>query len=209
MKSLIKSILAGVAVGMGGIVYLSLENQIVGSFLFAIGLFTIYTFDFELYTGKICYIPNKAFGYLKYILLVFTGNTIGTVFMGYLMRGTKQAKLIDHVEEVVALKLSDTVYSTFIMAIFCGILMSVAVLGYKTIKDSMGKNLALILPIMVFILSGYEHSIANLFYFSFGNAWNSKAVLYIAIVAIGNLIGGAFIPFIIKVLDHEAIGCDQ
>lgn len=209
MNSFIKSILAGISVGIGGIVYLSLENHIVGAFLFSIGIFTIYTFGFELYTGKVCFVPNKKPSYMLFALKVLIGNGIGTMAMGYLMRMTKHSKLIAYAEEMVATKLSDTMFSAFIMAIFCGVLMSVAVLGFKTIKDSLGKHFALVLPIMVFILSGYEHSVANFFYYSFADAWSLKAVTYIVIVALGNLVGGALIPFVIKVLDHEAIGCDH
>ena len=41
MKYLIKSILAGIMIGIGGTIYLSLDNKIIGAFLFAIGLFII------------------------------------------------------------------------------------------------------------------------------------------------------------------------
>ncbi|BCJ96622.1 formate transporter [Anaerocolumna cellulosilytica] len=205
MKTFIKAIMAGIAISMGGVIYLTLENHIAGAFLFSIGLFTIYTFGLNLYTGKVCYIPNEKPAFLKTVAIVFLGNAVGTVGMGYLLRHTKQAKLIEHTQEMVGMKLSDTIVSTFIMAILCGVMMCIAVIGFQTIKDSVGKHLALILPIMVFILSGYEHSIADLFYFSMADAWGMKALLYIIVIAIGNLAGGILLPFGMKVMDGENI----
>jgi len=57
---------------------------------------------------------------------------------------------------------------------------------------------------MVFILSGYEHSIADMFYFTMGNAWGAKAFLYILVISAGNLVGGSLIPFAKKYLSEEA-----
>ncbi|SNT28506.1 Putative transposase, partial [Anaerovirgula multivorans] len=74
MKTLIKAIMGGIAISMGGIIYLTLENHIVGSLLFSIGLFTIYTFGLHLYTGKICYIMSEKPVYLFTVLTVYIGN---------------------------------------------------------------------------------------------------------------------------------------
>lgn len=205
MKTFIKAIMGGVAISLGGTIYLTLENHTMGAFLFSIGLFTIYSFGLNLYTGKVCYIVNEKPTYFRTILYVYFGNMVGTVGTGYLFRNTKLAKLINHTVEIVDLKLSDTLFSTFIMAIMCGIMMSIAVIGFHAIKDSVGKHLALILPIMVFILSGYEHSIADMFYFSMANAWCAKALLYIIVISIGNLVGGCLIPLSAKVLDKEIL----
>ncbi|MDF2540493.1 MAG: hypothetical protein K0S47_211 [Herbinix sp.] len=207
MKTFVKAIMAGIAISMGGTIYLTLENHIVGALLFSIGLFTIYTFGLDLFTGKVCYIPNKNLGFLKTVLIVLLGNAVGTVGTGYLFRVTKLAKLVDHTVEIVDAKLADGLFSTLVMAIFCGILMCIAVIGFQTIKDGVGKYLALVLPIMVFILSGFEHSIADMFYFSMANAWDLNAFVHIIVIAFGNLIGGASLPLAIKILDKEALGC--
>ncbi len=205
MKTFIKAIMGGFAISLGGTIYLTLENHTMGAFLFSIGLFTIYTFGLNLYTGKVCYIVNEELVFFKTILAVYFGNMVGTVGTGYLFRQTKLAKLVDHTVEIVDLKLSDTLFSTFIMAIMCGVMMSIAVIGFQTIKDGVGKHIALILPIMVFILSGYEHSIADMFYFSMANAWCAKAILYIIVISLGNMVGGCLIPLSAKVLDKEVL----
>ena len=42
---------------------------------------------------------------------------------------------------------------------------------------------------MIFILSGFEHSIANMFYFEMANAYSLKSLLYILVMAAGNGVG--------------------
>lgn len=202
MKTFINAIIAGIAISMGGVIYLTLENHIAGSFLFSIGLFTIYTFGFNLFTGKVCYIVNEKPSYLLTILIVYIGNFAGTVGTGVVFRHTKLARLADHTRELVNIKLSDTLFSTFTMAVMCGIMMCIAVIGYQTIKDGIGKYLSLVLPVMVFILSGYEHSIADMFYFTMGGSWSAKAFLYILIISAGNLAGGNLIPLAKKYLNE-------
>lgn len=203
MKDFIKAILAGISISIGGIIYFTLENPIMGAFLFSIGIFTIYTFEFNLYTGKVCYIPYEKPIYYIYLLKVFLGNTVGTVLMGYLLRFTKLIKLADKAVFIVENKLEDTIFSTLIMAIMCGIIMCIVVLGFKIIKDGIGKYFALTIPIMVFILSGYEHSIANLFYFSFANMWSLKSIIYLLVAAFGNMLGGMIFPLILYKLDGK------
>jgi len=195
--------MAGGGIRVGGMIYLRAENHVVGAFLFSLGLFTIYTFGLDLYTGKVCMILNKPLKFLGTVLIVYLGNAVGTVGTGYILRATKQSQYLEHASEVVAGKLADNLFSTFIMAIMCGLLMCIAVLGFLNIKDGVGKYLALIMPIMVFILSGYEHSIADMFYFSFANVWGGKALLYINVIALGNLVGGCILPLVTKVTSGE------
>lgn len=203
MKTFIKAGIAGIAISIGGTIYLTLENHFAGSFLFTIGLFTIYTFGFHLYTGKVCYVVGEPPSYLLTVFLVYIGNFAGTAFMGYLFQFTKLSKLTATASWIVSLKLSDTLFSTFIMAVMCGIMMCIAVTGFQSIEDKIGKYIALFLPVMVFILSGYEHSIADMFYFTMGNAWTGKAFVYILVISIGNFVGGCLIPLSKKYLKED------
>ncbi len=194
----IKSVLGGAAISIGAVVYLTVENHIAGAFLFAIGLFMIYSFGLHLYTGKVCLIPGKPLSYFAELAVVYTGNLVGTVSMGYILRYTKLMRLAKTAEEIASSKLADGPMSAFVMSVLCGLMMCVAVLGFTTIKDSVGKHLALIMPVMVFLLSGFEHSIANFFYISLANSWGYQAVLYSAIYAVGNMAGGVILPFASK-----------
>ena len=56
MKLFVSSVLGGACIGLGGVAYLSLENRLAGELFFTVGLFTICTFGFHLFTGKVCYV---------------------------------------------------------------------------------------------------------------------------------------------------------
>ena len=48
--------------------------------------------------------------------------------------------------------------------------------------------------VIVFILCGFEHCVANMFYFSAANMWSGKALLYMLVMTLGNACGGVIIP---------------
>ena len=75
----LKAILAGFCIGLGGVVFLGLmpTNKPLGAFLFAIGLFTICTHGFNLFTGKACYILENKPSYLGTLVVIWIGNLIG------------------------------------------------------------------------------------------------------------------------------------
>ena len=59
LKLFVSSVLGGACIGLGGVAYLSLENRLAGALFFTVGLFTICTFGFHLFTGKVCYVFQK------------------------------------------------------------------------------------------------------------------------------------------------------
>lgn len=92
-------------------------------------------------------------------------------------------------------KLADTPHSILILAVFCGILMYVAVDGFR----EKGNPLILFFCVTVFILCGFEHCIANMFYFSLAGAWSLRAVIYLLLMTLGNSVGGILLPLVKKV----------
>ena len=77
-KILLSAILAGLCVGFGGIVFLSVENKVIGAAAFTIGLFVICTFGFHLFTGKVCYVLQNDRNYALDLPVIWLGNLIGT-----------------------------------------------------------------------------------------------------------------------------------
>lgn len=201
MKDFIKSVLAGIMIGIGGTIYLSLDNKVVGASLFGIGLFMIVIYGFNLYTGKIGYlVDNFNFKYIKMLVITLIGNFIGTFFVGYILKFTRIYSLIhDKAKLLVNVKLDDSLVSILILAFFCGILMYLAVNTYKENKD-ISKYLGVFLGVIVFILCGFEHCIANMYYFSVANIWNLNTLLYLLIMILGNSLGGMLIPLCNKVI---------
>ena len=198
IEILIKSILAGIMIGIGGTIYLSLDNKIVGSILFAIGLFIIVVYSFNLYTGKIGYLINNFNKkYIRELIITLIGNFIGTFFVGFILKYTRIYNMISEKAKTLAdIKLNDTLISILILSFFCGILMYLAVNTYKEAKD-IGKYLAVFLGVIVFILCGFEHCIANMYYFSVSSTWSLNTLLYLLV---GNSLGGILIPLCNKVI---------
>ena len=201
IEILIKSILAGIMIGIGGTIYLSLDNKIVGSILFAIGLFIIVVYSFNLYTGKIGYLINNFNKkYIRELIITLIGNLIGTFFVGFILRYTRTYNMISEKAKTLAdIKLNDTLISILILSFFCGILMYLAVNTYKEVKD-IGKYLAVFLGVIVFILCGFEHCIANMYYFSVSSTWSLNTLLYLLVMILGNSLGGILIPLCNKVI---------
>lgn len=195
MKILFKSFLAGIMIAIGGTVFLSIENKVIGASLFSIGLFGVLIYNLNLYTGKIGYlITNFNLKYIKELIITLIGNFIGACSVGFILRYTR---IYDNIYEkalnLANIKLSDSIISIFILSIFCGLLMYFAVNGFKKQTD-FGKYLVVYLGVAVFILCGFEHCIANMYYFSVADIWSLKTLGYTGIMVLGNSIGSFIIP---------------
>lgn len=180
IQGLIKSVYAGFMIGIGGIVYLSIENKIIGSLLFSFGLLTIVTQGFYLYTGKVGFIQQ-----IKEVLdmlVIIAGNFIGT-FIAACMANLAHLNL--NTTELVNRKLENGIVNSFLLSMFCGVMMYLAIDNYRKTKNIV----FIIAPVMIFILSGFEHSIANMFYFHLAGAYQIKAFVYLAVMLAGNGLG--------------------
>ena len=192
--SFLYSVLGGACIGIGGTVFLSCENKVTGALLFCLGLFTICTFGFNLFTGKVGYVFEQPLPYTGFVLSVWLGNLVGTGLVGYAVRATRIVGIAEKAETLCQAKLNDGLLSIFILSILCNILMFIAVDGFKNNPHELGKYLGIFLGVSVFILCGFEHCVANMFYFSVANVWSAKTVLYLLVMSVGNAVGGVLIP---------------
>lgn len=194
----LRAILTGFAIGIGGTVFLSCDNKYIGSFMFGTGLFVILSFGFNLFTGKVGYAVENKPAYILDLVVIWLGNLAGTVIMGGMILCTRIASLGERAAEICEVKFGDNLLSIFILAFFCGMLMFIAADGYKKIENPAGKMLAVFLPVMTFILSGYEHCVANMYYFTAARVWSVNTFVYLIVMTLGNAAGGIFIPFVRK-----------
>lgn len=196
-NTLIKSITAGALIGIGATVYLSCANKVVGAFLFAIGLVSICTFGQSLFTGQIGYVfENK--NYLS-VLLVWFGNLIGTVACVLPIRYAKP-DFVASASEMLAKKAALNIPTLLICGFFCGMIMFIAVESYK----KSGTYLGILMGVPVFILCGFEHSIANMCYFAFAvsslqNLLDAAKILFF--VSVANSLGAIVMWWLIR-KDH-------
>lgn len=180
MRMFVKAIYAGFAIGIGGIIYLSMDNRVLGALFFSFGLSTIVTQGFHLFTGKIGFV--KEWKELPDMLMILVGNFIGTFIAAML---AKAADLSIDSTQMVHNKLDNSLLHVFLLAVFCGVMMYLAIDNYNK-----SKNIVFVVAaVMIFILSGFEHSIANMFYFEIAGAYSLKALLYILVMAAGNGVG--------------------
>jgi formate/nitrite transporter FocA (FNT family) len=206
LKNFILAICAGICIGIGGTVFLASPNNIIGAFLFCVGLLTILVFKFNLYTGMLGYVLDNKPSYLFTVLVVWCGNFVGTALVALLVRLSRLGDaLVLKASAVASIKLEDKLISLFILGIFCGILMFVAVDTFK--KNAEKKDTlivyALIMGVMVFIVAGFEHSIADMFYFALAGKL-SKCILPLLLISLGNFVGGNIIPAVKKLTEKLA-----
>lgn len=216
IKTLFKGVLAGIAISFGGFLCIRTNaiasNTILGSFLFSFGLILICNFNFNLYTGKVCYLfDNKDKTLIKRIsdlLIMLGGNLIGTLFFANVLRlvmadNAINNKLMETLITSVNSKINYEWYQMIGLSFFCGMLVYIAVEGFKKIENNFGKYVVLMLAIGGFIVSGFEHSIANMFYYFLSGNYSVIAFVSLLLCVIGNSIGGLFIPLINKIINYN------
>ena len=186
----LKAIPAGVCIAIGGLAYLSCVNKIVGALFFTIGLFTILTFNFNLFTGKVCYAFENKPKYIFNLFGIWCGNLVGSVCVGLFLRLTRLSSLTEKCLSIANIKLADSLASVFILAVLCNVLIFVAVHVFKNFKGELVRALALFFGVSVFVLCGFEHCVANMFYFTFAGVWSFKTFGYLLIMTLGNICGG-------------------
>lgn len=197
-----RSVLAGIMIGVGCMVNLSCDNKYIGAFLFGLGLFAILTFGFNLYTGKIGYVVENKPSYIIDLIEIWLGNLIGTLFVGSVTHLTRfSSNLTEKARTICETKLNDDLLSIFILAFFCGMLMFIAADGYKAFTNPFAQVMVVFLPVIVFILSGFEHCVANMCYFTLGGIWDWNSLIYMLVMTAGNTVGGILIPLIRKITE--------
>ena len=120
------SILAGMMIAIGGIIYLTLSG-IEGALLFSMGLLTILCLKLELFTGKAGLLATREIKPAK-LFEIWIGNFLGTWIMSFLLIFTpKGVVLAEKASEIVAIRIANGFGVNVIYGIFCGVLMFMAV----------------------------------------------------------------------------------
>ncbi len=214
---LILGILAGLYIGFGGHVFLvALEQgmgKVVGGAVFSVGLVLVVIAGAELFTGNIMMIVSTILSLytikkiLKNWISVYFGNFIGSLLFAILIWKSGLLGEIGNLTglgelaaKVAGAKLGLTFSQAFIRGIFCNMLVILAIILATISKDIISKIFACILPIMVFVASGFEHCVANMYLIPLGllaKGTSGMGLLSmfnnILPVTLGNIVGGIFI----------------
>lgn len=219
LSLLLLGILAGAFIAFGGVGLTTMGAlvgdkglaKLLGAAVFPIGLMFVIMAGAELFTGNNLMVLGVMTGkysvkaMFKNWIIVYIGNLIGSVVVALLV--ARSSLYIGEIaDKAIAIATKKTTIITNLglgavlsRAILCNIVVVLAVWLATGAKDMIGKMLACWFPIMLFVLSGYEHSVANMFFIYVGkyvgaNITQSQIWINNLIpVTIGNLIGGAVI----------------
>lgn len=237
VKMILSGILAGAFIALGGatsnvavhtIADVGLARTLAGA-IFPVGLMMIVFVGGELFTGN-CMIAMgvynkkvKVSAFFKDLCIIFFSNLIGALFIDLLVFYSGQldytsGALGAYTIKVALGKVAITPVKAITSGILCNILVCVAILMAGAARDIVGKVWAIFFPIWAFVIGGFEHCVANMFYIPMGMlaatnpAYAAKAEELYGITAeqlssltvvnslgnfipvtIGNMIGGAIV----------------
>lgn len=203
-KTILSSVLAGMAISIGAAVNLSVDNRYLGAALFSIGLFCVCSFGWKLFTGQVCRVIGNH-EVVNDLPIVWIGNLIGAALSALFIDGANPS--IQYIAQALwEAKTNTDLFNLFFGGFCCNVLIYIAVEGYRRIDNALGKYLAILLGVMVFILCSFEHSVADMAYFFLAGcptSWRGLGI--VVIVTLGNLFGG----IIISCLDREVTNNEQ
>ena len=218
LDNFLLGILAGAAIGLGGFLNLLLVStgyevcRYLGGIVFSIGLFTVCFFGLHLYTGKVGYVMENDRKYALSLLIMYIGNVIGAVGFGYLMYLTGAIK-----ETALTVALNKIVYDgefgasplkILIYSFFCCIMVFLAVDVYKKSNNWIIKIANLVVCVALFVITGMEHCVANMFYFAFANVYATyflHAFLALLIATAGNSLGAIATYLVVREINRKKV----
>ena len=170
--------ISGIMIGIGNVIYISVDNKYVGAMLFSLALLTIIQNKCQLYTGQIGYIREKTYSIFDWTMM-FLLNCVGATYSTILGLLVQDNAIMIKFLTIAQNKFSRSYVEIFICGILCGILMFVAVKSNNQIIT--------IFCIMTFLLSGYEHCIASFPYLIQCPSFNN--ILKFLLIVLGNSLG--------------------
>ena len=206
-KMILLSILAGAFIALAGVaatfgnIYV---NKGMGAAIFPAGLAMVVLTGTELFTGNnlmtIALLEKRITmkGMLRNWAGVYLGNFIGAAFVaaavvwGGVFAGNESVLISVAAGKIMPFG------QAFLRGILCNILVSLGVLMAAVGKDAAGKVVALFFPVAAFIMAGYEHCVANMYYLTAGVLAGAELSLADIIsnmipVTLGNIVGGGLI----------------
>ena len=198
LKQFLLALMGGIMIAIGGCVYLgsssiAIFGSAIGAFFFSVALVSICYKGYGLFTGRVGYLPvigtkAEAAG----LGMTLLGNFVATTVIGYLISLTLEDSLAAAAKTMTLAKLAAPWYATFVRAILCGVLMYLAVSIFRERKTIAG----ILFCVPAFILAGFEHSIADMFYLAASGMDDIQELWFLLIVIVGNAIGGMLLPLI-------------
>ena len=207
LKVLLFGIYAGLAIGLGSLAFTvvsayltSKEGVMFASALFSIGLILVCVLGLQLYTGKIGVVfddREKLKENAINLPIMLVGNAIGAFALGVLCH-LMFMNIPEIATRIVAISEAKT-SSNFVLleGIFCGALVYIAVYSYKNFQNWGMKIIGIIVAVTLFVYCGFQHCIANMFYFGMAFNWNINMIWNLLIVILTNSVGALLVRCIV------------
>lgn len=217
-------ILAGAFIGLGALYFVLVKSdaslsfatsQILGGVTFSLGLLLVIVAGAELFTGNNLQAMAWAEGkltskeLLKNWTIICLANFVGATGLAVLVFLSGHTEMNNNAiaQQYLAIasaKGSLPFWTAFFRGVLCNVLVCMAVWMALAGRSVMDKAIAIVFPISAFVAAGFEHSIANMYFFpmammieTFGDVnVTSDAISWagylrnIVPVILGNLIGG-------------------
>lgn len=178
------AIFAGILISLGGIAYLKVGG-LSGAFLFAFGLASVVNYKLPLFTGRAGFVKLNSNG-LTELFVTWLGNLVGCALIGVFI-GSGDVVLRECSVFAISTRYCLDITHVFFSGVLCGIIMTTAVKF-----ASKGEYIPLLLGVPLFIMCGFSHSIADLFYLSamqFPTQFDSNTIVAYLTVFLGNFVG--------------------
>lgn len=203
LKVLLFGIYAGLAIGLGSFVFTivsayltSTTGMIFASALFSIGLILVCTLGLQLYTGKVGVVfddREKLKENAINLPIMLAGNAIGAFALGIICHFAFM-NIPEIADRILAISVGKTSSTTvFLQGIFCGALVYIAVYFFKNLQNYAMKIIGIITAVTLFVYCGFQHCIANMFYFGMAFNWNIDMLWNLLIVILTNSIGALLV----------------
>lgn len=210
--TLIRSTLAGFYIGLGCVFMLAIKtdpmliksmNNIFSGVVFSIGLLLVFYLYGELFTGNcvlLYSVLRKKISYYDIFMLLsvnFYFNFIGISIVFILAR---YIGFVDISKSIATYKFLLPPNMLFIKGIFCNILICISVFLFKKTSNLLEGVITVVFPVTMFVACGFEHSIADMFFGMVAICYSVdtvKVIIMIITIAIGNLVGGFFITWML------------
>ncbi len=217
VQMIILGIFAGVYIGLGGQAAITISQSYgaidlgMSKFLFAaafpVGLMLVVICGAELFTGNNLMIMGCLNGnysskdLLRNWVTVYIANFVGSVILAVLVAnsGLMTGPALEKAVAIANAKVAIPFMEAVIRGILCNVVVVLAVWMATAGKDIISKIFACWFPIMLFVLCGFEHSVANMYFAPLGMFlgapinWGQIWINNLIPVTIGNIIGGAFV----------------
>lgn len=216
MKNIVsKGILSGVFISLGGFVSaLAMTNvgslglaKVLAGLAFSAGLIMSILANAALYTGSVMKLYTYKGNILKFLSKVWFWNFIGAIAVISALI-TMQGPVLDTIQTIATNKCNLTLIDMFNRAIYCNVLVCLAVLFSKKAQSAVDLLVTVTVPVSVFVICGFEHSVANMFYLPFAKLIGAditwvQIVTNLSVVTVGNFLGGVFVASYEQLLMKE------